>query len=346
MLGGVVSMGLSGCDREDPAALAANPRAIEGAIVLGSAGTAPGRFSTPRCIAEDGQTIWVIDRTARIQRLDPKTGRCIQWFTTPDWELGKPTGMAIGPAPAGDGARAIYVADTHYSRLLVYALPDLPAKWTPNSTDHAAEQVTPTMLGQVGTHGSGAGEFIYPSCVAVLTTADGRGVDRIYVGEFGGNDRVQIFDRTLKQVGSFGSLGAGDRPTEIQFNRPQGLQIDAKRGEVIVADSINNRLGRFTLDGHLKGWIGSPEHPGREAGRFFHPRGMFEMPDGTLLVTEFGNNRIQRIDPSNGRSLGVWGKAGGKPGELAEPWAMTVLDGRVYVVEGRNNRITSFVVPG
>jgi DNA-binding beta-propeller fold protein YncE len=69
------------------------------------------------------------------------------------------------------------------------------------------------------------------------------------------------------------------------------------------------------------------------------PYGLDWLPDGTLVVAEYGNNRLQRFD-RRGRSLGTWGRAGRRVGELAYPW--TVVTGpqdRLFVLDSGNNRV-------
>lgn len=69
------------------------------------------------------------------------------------------------------------------------------------------------------------------------------------------------------------------------------------------------------------------------------PYGLDWLSDGTLLVAEYGNNRIQRFD-REGRSLGTWGAPGRRPGELAYPWSVSVASGnRILVLDSGNNRV-------
>jgi DNA-binding beta-propeller fold protein YncE len=78
---------------------------------------------------------------------------------------------------------------------------------------------------------------------------------------------------------------------------------------------------------------------GRAPGQLEYPYGVALCPDGTLLVAEFGNNRIQRFDRT-GRSLNIWAEAGRQPGQLAYPWGVAVgKDQRVYVLDSGNNRV-------
>jgi DNA-binding beta-propeller fold protein YncE len=70
-----------------------------------------------------------------------------------------------------------------------------------------------------------------------------------------------------------------------------------------------------------------------------YPYGLDMLSDGTLVVSEYGNNRLQRFD-RRGNSLGVWGEAGRRPGQLAYPWAVAVAPGdRLLVIDSGNNRV-------
>jgi DNA-binding beta-propeller fold protein YncE len=65
--------------------------------------------------------------------------------------------------------------------------------------------------------------------------------------------------------------------------------------------------------------------------------------EGNLIVCEFGNNRVQKIDKATGKSLAVWGTAGREPGELAYPWAVAVdKRDRIVAVDAGNNRLQVF----
>jgi DNA-binding beta-propeller fold protein YncE len=78
---------------------------------------------------------------------------------------------------------------------------------------------------------------------------------------------------------------------------------------------------------------------GKDAGQLCYPYDIELFADGTLLVSEYGNNRLQRFDRS-GRSLGTWGSAGRKLGQLACPWSAAIGPRqRVYVVDSGNNRV-------
>lgn len=335
---------------------------------FGEAGSFPGQFSYPRAIDTDGRSLWVIDKLARVQQLDAQRGEPIRWFRMPDYKLGKPTGITIAPATYPDSSihDAIYIADTHYHRILVYAHPAFdPTLTTPNEPASPASRVsdadayTPTLLASFGAFGDGPGEFIYPTDIAVSMTNDGQAIDRIFVSEYGGHDRISVFDSRYTFLYSFGVLGDGDDPSRIEFSRPQSIAITPDNTTLIVTDSCHHRLGRFALDGSLLHWIGSPDQttfdttdttahtsPATQTSvRLNYPYGLEMLDDGTVLVTEFGASEIQHIDPINGQSLGRFGTAGRDEGQLATPWASVVLGQTTFVLDSGNNRIVATHLP-
>lgn len=310
------------------------------ARVLGEFGTFPGQFGYPRAIASGPGHLWVIDKSARVQQIDPDTGRCLAWWQMPDFALGKPTGVTAAPATGPDGTLidAVYVPDTHYHRVMVYAAPTL-------SGDVPAE-VEPALLASFGSLGADPGQFVYPTDVAVLLIPDGSAVERIYVSEYGGTDRISVFGPDYEFLFSFGRLGDGLDPAQIEFSRPQSIAIDAARRELIVADSCNHRLGRFTLDGELLGWIGSPDPDLTGDVRLDFPYGIDILEDSTVLVTEFGACRVQRVDLERAESLGAFGRPGRGRGELATPWAAVVRGEETFILDSGNGRILVTELPG
>lgn len=320
---GAVGM-LAGCDDRSKGAA---PFPV--VAVIGELGQSPGQFIYPRALDNDGTSIWVIDKAAHVQRLDPKTGDPLCGWSMPDSALGKPVGVTI--APDEEGRSAVYIPDTHYHRLMVYRPPDSPGG-------------APQLLHQVGEFGEGPGQFIYPTDVAVLTGPNGR-PERIFVAEYGGHDRINVFDAAFKFLFAFGSPGDSADPANIQFDRPQSIAIEPTMHELIVTDSSNHRVGRFTLDGRLVAWIGSPESAGTGLGQFRYPYGLFLPGDGTALVSEFGNNRVQQIDLKTGAGLGAWGRGGRGDGEVVTPWGVTVMGQTAYVLDSGNNRVLAYPAP-
>ncbi len=209
------------------------------------------------------------------------------------------------------------------------------------------------LIGRFGEFGTGPGQLTYPTDVAVVSSADGRGIERLYVSEYGGNDRISIyepvgaFDAARPEfafVSSFGRFGSGDSGEPVEFNRPQAIEWDSAAGELIVADACNHRIGRFRGDGALIGWIGGPERAGEGAGQMRYPYGLEVLSDRTVLASEFGNGRVQRFDLESGRSVGIYGRPGRGEGELTNPWAVTVVGRTAWVLDSGNNRVVGFRV--
>jgi DNA-binding beta-propeller fold protein YncE len=267
-------------------------------------GTGPCQVAYPRGIAynQSDDTFFIVDRVARIQHLD-HAGRYLGEWQMPEWQQGKPVGLTVAP----DGN--VWVADTHYHRVMVF---------TPQGKK----------IFQFGELGTEPGQFIYPTDIAF----DAKG--RIYVSEYGDNDRISVFDKDLKflyQIGSFGQENG-------QFSRPQSMVLV---GDLIyLTDACNHRICVFKSDGT---WVRNMGHCGSAPGEFRFPYGMDMDRDGNLIVGEFGNNRVQKIDQQTGKSLEIWGRAGREPGELAYPWGVAVdKRDRVVAVDAGNNRLQVF----
>ncbi len=270
-------------------------------LLFGKTGRGPGEFSYPRASAAlpDGR-FFVVDKAGRIQFFNPD-GSFIREWAMPEIYAGKPTGLGIDRVN-----HRLYVADTHYSRVMIFDFDG-------------------TLLGRFGEHGDGQGQFRLVTDVAVAPGGE------LYVGEYGGNDRISKFTPDHRYLFSFGGPESG----ESRLARPQGLHCDTD-GTLWVADAGNHRVCHFSAEGELLGNFG---RLGAGLGELRFPYGLDELADGTLVVCEYGQNRVQRFDRT-GRSLGVWGGAGREPGRLAYPWALSALPGgRVLVVDSGNNRM-------
>jgi len=268
---------------------------------FGRTGRGPGEFIYPRAIDITGEgSLFIVDKTGRIQRLSSE-GKFLDVIKMPLTEAGKPTGLSV--APNGN----LYVADTHYHRVVVFS-PD------------------GKLISEFGQFGQENGCFIYPTDVAF--SGDGR----IFVSEYGGNDRVSVFTEQGDFLYCFGAPGSGAG----QLARPAALCVDRVRERLYVADACNHRIAIYNLDGKLLGYIGSA---GRAPGQLRYPYDLVLLSDGTLVVCEYGNNRLQLFSPA-GRSLAVYGRAGRQLGQLAYPWGLAVDDRRrAFIVDAGNNRI-------
>jgi len=328
------ALALPGCDHRPPTG---GP--IATTAMFGEVGVSPGQFSYPRCVAGDGSSLWVIDKQARLQQIDAKTGAWLNGWRMPEWQQGKPTGITVWKRPQ-DAAPLVFVADTHYHRIIVYR---------PGQAD------TPDLVTQFGSYGESDGQLVYPTDVAVLPSRDGNSIERLYVSEYGGHDRINVYEPAATGPDglptefvfrfAFGRFGSGALPDPVEFNRPQCMEVDLAQRELVMTDACNHRIGRFTLEGALIKWIGGPDVSGKEPGQLSFPYGLALLGDGSVLVCEFGNNRLQRFDLATGASLGIYGEAGRDKGQLASPWGLAVIDGTVFVLDSGNNRVLGFAKP-
>jgi DNA-binding beta-propeller fold protein YncE len=232
-----------------------------------------------------------------------RNGKFINAWSMPENERGKPVGLSVGP----DGN--VYVPDTHYHRVIVYS--------------PAGKEVR-----RFGSNGTAPGQFYLPTDIGW----DSKG--NCFVAEYGDNDRIQVFDPSGKFLYQFGSFGQGNG----QFIRPQDMVID--HDTVYVTDACNHRICVFKTDGT---WLRNMGSCGSALGQFRFPYGMDIDREGHLIVSEFGNNRVQMIDKQTGQGIKTWGSAGRDPGQLAYPWGVIVdKRDRVIAVDAGNNRLQVF----
>lgn len=331
---------LGACDGQEP-----RGEALVTTVTFGESGASPGQFAYPRCIDHDGRSLWIIDKLARVQRIDPATGKCEQYWKMPKWDMGKPCGVtAWRAADDANGPVLVFVADTHEHRVMVYEAPARVEEFSDTAPP-------PPLLASFGSYGRGDGQFIYPTDIGVLPTRDEMSIERLYVTEYGGNDRVSIWEpRPAGRIGpgtefvfmrSFGRFGSSGSAEQVEFNRPQSIAVSGTR-ELVIADACNHRVGRFTLEGELVKWIGSI---GDGPGQLAYPYGITLPGDGSAIVAEYGNNRVQRVSLSTGDCLGLFGHAGRTQGSLATPWGVALGGDTVYVLDSGNSRVQGFDRP-
>ena len=313
-----------GFDRDAPRV----DRLLEVTRALEGVGRGKGQFNGPRALATDPSNgeIYVIDKDARVQRFAADGTQLREW-RMPKKDRGKPVGATVAP----DGS--LVVADTHEHRIVAYS-PDGDVRW---------------MLGEYGRE---HGQFIYPTDIAFAP--DGR----MFIAEYGGNDRIQVFDAARRFLYAFGKSGSGP----VEFLRPQALALDAARDELYIVDAGNHRVQVVTTDGEFRREIGGT---GREEGRFAYPFGLVLLIDGVpvtsrsgmdssettvprtgdtttgddthgdthedtyederpreIVVIEHSNHRLQRLDARTGEVRAVVGGIGRERGRLKYPWAV------------------------
>lgn len=246
-------------------------------------------------IAPNGD-LMVLDDAGRLMVYDPNNQLKHTWWM-PEYSVGRPEGLWV----MLDGRIAI--ADTHYHRIVLMR----------------QDGTVDSMFGEEGT---GPGQFIFPeTCIQ-----DPAG--RLYVCEYGGNDRVQRFSPDGTFELAFGGFGTA----EGEFQRPTGLVWHDHT--IYVCDAVNNRVQAFSEDGEFLRVVADAQ-----TLALYYPYDMAISPQGELFVVEFGTGRVTKLS-REGKLLGRFGSSGTAAGQFWTPWGVAVTqDGRVFVGDTGNRRL-------
>jgi uncharacterized protein (TIGR03437 family) len=103
-------------------------------------------------------------------------------------------------------------------------------------------------------------------------------------------------------TGGRGFSGDGGKATVATMSGPEGVAVDAD-GNTFIADTLNNRIRMVTPDGSIKtiAGVGTAGFGGdngpAEAAQLNTPSRVLVGPDGTIYVSDKGNNRIRKLTP-------------------------------------------------
>ncbi|MFN6399680.1 MAG: hypothetical protein ACK449_07275 [Planctomycetota bacterium] len=281
-------------------------------LVIGQRGLADGRFQKPRAMAiGPNDEVFVIDKTARVQAFD-SNGKFLCGWKTPQWANGKPTGASYDPH-----TNHLVVIDTHYFQFLFYTA--------------RGQLVAERTIG--GVNGTEPGQFGWVT--DFVRGADGT----IYLSEYGEYERIYKYTADGQFIDRMGQHG--DQP--LEFSRPQSMAVD-EQGLLWVADSCNHRIQVIDWTGDKPRLVNVLGEQGQKIGQLQFPYGMTLLSENRLLVSEYGNHRVQ-CWTRQGKAISSWGAVGKELGQLNQPWAVA-LDSkeRVYVVDSGNNRIQRYLL--
>lgn len=139
-------------------------------------------------------------------------------------------------------------------------------------------------------------------------------------------------------VTSFG--GTGERIG--QFRAPEAIAVDLK-GNVFVAERLNNRVQKFDRDGQYILQFGSL---GSGPGQFNYPISLFAQQGLWLYVLDAQNERLVKYDLNgnvSGTVLDLDGQRVRSQVGVVRPRAVTVdRDGNIYIAEREHNRVLMF----
>jgi hypothetical protein len=78
---------------------------------------------------------------------------------------------------------------------------------------------------------------------------------------------------------------------------------------------------------------------GEAPGQLNYPYNLVLDGQGHVIVTEFGNHRVQKFT-LDGRSVATWGGPGRRPGQMTQPWAAALdSQGNLHVLDSYNHRV-------
>ena len=178
--------------------------------------------------------------------------------------------------------------------------------------------------GVIGRAGTGDGEFIWPTDVAIDSTG------LVYVADEH-NHRISVFQPTFELLRAWGTKGSSDG----EINGPSGLAFDSE-DRLYVVDHMNHRVQKFTKDGVFLSAFGSF---GDGDGEFNLPWGITVAPSGEVYVADWRNDRIQRFT-AEGEFIAKYGSSGNGDGEFERPTSVAVdADGYMYVGDWGNERL-------
>jgi tripartite motif-containing protein 71 len=181
-----------------------------------------------------------------------------------------------------------------------------------------------------GSSGPGPGQFGAVGALAVDAQGFVYAIDSTHnrIEKFDANGRfVLAWGQRGSRVGDF-DFGAGGGP-----DRPPGGGITVRGDHVYVADTRNNRIESFRLDGSIPRVL-----TGSGARRLSDPRGLTTAGQG-IYVADNQDRRIELLSPS-GKLLRRAGSFGSGPGEFGNPYGVAVNRlGDVFVADDNNNRV-------
>ena len=124
-----------------------------------------------------------------------------------------------------------------------------------------------------------------------------------------------------------------------QFDAPRGIAADSA-GNIFVADTINGRIEKFSLNGIF---ITSLGIKGTGYGQLGEPNGIAIDRAGNIYVADASNHRVQKLAP-DGTLIDEW--KGPDPGFYGPRRIAIGPDDSIYVVDQGRTRIVKFSLDG
>jgi len=155
-----------------------------------------------------------------------------------------------------------------------------------------------TFAGSTAGYANGVGtaaQFNQPHGIAV--DAEGN----LYVTEYAGHRIRKITPQgEVTTFAGDGWQGDVNGPREsARFNRPEGIVVDTKTGDLYVTEESNHRIRRISPTGRVSTLAGNEINGDADgiggAAQFHFPRGITIDAEGNLYVADSGNHRIRKV---------------------------------------------------
>ena len=217
-----------------------------------------------------------------------------------------------------------------------------------------------------------------PANEAKLTTPRGLFLDErgvLYIAEYG-NQRIRRVGidgiiETIAGTGDAGLSGDGGPATEALLNYPADVAVDSK-GNIYIADSLNNRIRVVDPDGIITTFAGSGTEPqvgsgGALVGGFSgdgglateaeldRPQGVAVDRTGNVYIGDTENHRLRKVNAFSGVITTIAGTGerdfGGDGGSATEaklnsPTGIAIDGADIYFCDYRNHRVRVVDITG
>ncbi len=156
-----------------------------------------------------------------------------------------------------------------------------------------------------------------------------------------------MFTNLRTEIGQPQNPGTGND----QFNCPTGVTINTLNGDIVIADTCNQRVQVFKSDLSYKGTLGAPEEGGNDNQHFSRPMGVAVDAGGYIYVADNENFRVQKC--SLGTSSFTCTTFAGETGVFDDgfghinPTSVAIDQaGRVFVADEWNSRVQIYDANG
>jgi hypothetical protein len=274
-------------------------------------------------------------------RIDTVAGDAL-WVYNGDGEAATVANIFLPMGLVTDGKGNLFLSDANNNRI--------------RRVDAASGAITTV----AGTGIPGFGGDGGPATSAQISLPGGIAMDgagNLYVADQGNSsvrriDAVTGIITTVAGNDSTGYTGDGGLATAAQLNLPEGVALDGN-GNLYIADTGNNVVRMVSPSGIITTVAGtgtngySGDGGPATAAKLASPWSVLVTPSGTLLVSDFGNNRVRQViggTITTFAGVGTQGFSGdgssAAQAQLAQPASLTMDPaGDLFIGDSANNRV-------